>query len=184
MSDDASDKPVAEIMQSTKYTGETTPIVSALQQRGLFLEAEVGRLHELVYVPGAFRCAKCNFRLIATTLNVAVGAAYANNAPQDCPNGCGPLWRISERDAGNEISDQVFSFHRALIDHSHIEYSAARGDTKLTIWLPGHVESKYQIVRALLAIPTVEQTEDVRKPAGQVIPIAGPRTVESKEPDR
>lgn len=70
-------------------------------------EAEVARLEKLVYVPGAWRCAKCKCGLISNTLYVATGAMAANNKPQECPNGCGPMWRLTERDAGNEVCDRL-----------------------------------------------------------------------------
>lgn len=31
----------------------------------------------------------------------------ANNSPQECPNGCGPMWRLTERQAGNEAIDRM-----------------------------------------------------------------------------
>jgi hypothetical protein len=71
------------------------------------LRAEVARLEALVYVPGVWRCAKCKMYLISTTLNVANGTAKANTEPQKCPNGCGPLWRKTEREAGNELCDRL-----------------------------------------------------------------------------
>lgn len=49
-------------------------------------------------VPGVLQCAKCQFRLIKTTLNVADGNAYANNEPDVCPNCNVPMWRVSWRD--------------------------------------------------------------------------------------
>jgi hypothetical protein len=49
----------------------------------------------LVYVPGAWRCAKCGLRLIATVLHPE--GMSANEAPQQCVNGCGPMWRVTER---------------------------------------------------------------------------------------
>lgn len=71
------------------------------------LEREIARLETLVYVPGVRRCAKCSFRLVSTNLHVPSGGMSANNDPQDCPNGCGPLWRLTERDAGNELIDRM-----------------------------------------------------------------------------
>lgn len=61
-------------------------------------EQEREKLQALVYVPGVWRCAKCELRLVHTNLHVKSGTFSANNEPQPCPNGCGPLWRISERD--------------------------------------------------------------------------------------
>jgi hypothetical protein len=67
------------------------------------LKAEVTRLEKLVYVPGVWKCAKCGYGLVSTNLHPDSGRFSANNSPQQCPNGCGPMWRKTERDAGNEL---------------------------------------------------------------------------------
>lgn len=59
---------------------------------------EVGK----VYCPGVLRCAKCDFRLIKTTLNLADGEAYANNEPDRCPNCDVPMWRVTWKDEAKE----------------------------------------------------------------------------------
>jgi len=71
--------------------------------------AEVERLEVLVYVPGVWRCAKCNLTLISHAICYATGRLGANTSPQKCPNGCGPLWRRTERDAGNDLCDRLDS---------------------------------------------------------------------------
>lgn len=73
-------------------------------ERGLREAAE-----KLVYVPGQWRCAKCNYvgmHMIfsATTGDVGVKAAAKT---EKCPNGCGPLWPVTERQAGNELCDRM-----------------------------------------------------------------------------
>lgn len=48
------------------------------------------------YVPGVMHCAKCNFRLVRTKLNVSQGTTSAgDNETEPCPNGCGPLWPVT-----------------------------------------------------------------------------------------
>lgn len=63
-------------------------------------------------IPGKMRCAKCDFSLIRTTLNVTSGTAYAGGSETEpCPNGCGPLWPITwEQEArdGYKIMDSLF----------------------------------------------------------------------------
>jgi len=61
----------------------------------------------LAYVPGLRKCAKCGCSLLSTNLHVNHGAVSANNEPQDCPNGCGPMWPVTERQAGNEMIDRM-----------------------------------------------------------------------------
>lgn len=79
---------------------ELLSTIAALQQ-------EVGRLESLVYVPGVLMCAKCSFSLISANLHVNTGQVSANNSPGHCPNGCGPMWRVTERDAGNGLIDRM-----------------------------------------------------------------------------
>jgi hypothetical protein len=40
-------------------------------------------------------------------MNAATGQVRADKKPQDCPNGCGPMWRRTERDAGNDLMDRL-----------------------------------------------------------------------------
>ena len=70
------------------------------------LEARVKELEKLVYVPGVRKCAKCDFVLVSNTLHAQTGQISANDKADDCPNGCGPLWRVTERDAGNDMVDR------------------------------------------------------------------------------
>jgi uncharacterized protein with PIN domain len=65
--------------------------------------AEIERLEKLVYVPGQWRCAKCNFRLTQSNLYVASGTVGPRDEPGDkCPNCDGPLWRVSAMDDRND----------------------------------------------------------------------------------
>lgn len=71
------------------------------------LQAEVSCLEGLVYVPGLWRCAKCNFQLVQSNLNANTGAVTARDTPGDkCPNCNSPLWRVTERQAGNDMVDR------------------------------------------------------------------------------
>lgn len=71
------------------------------------LRAEVERLESLVYVPGLWKCAKCGCAVVSSTLSATTGQVKADDKPQDCPNGCGPMWRRTEREAGNELADRL-----------------------------------------------------------------------------
>lgn len=71
------------------------------------LREDVSKLEGLVYVPGVLKCAKCSCVLITTTLYAETGQFSADSSPKDCPNGCGPMWRRTERDAGNELCDRM-----------------------------------------------------------------------------
>jgi uncharacterized protein with PIN domain len=67
------------------------------------LISEVSKLEKRVYVPGQWRCAKCNFRLMQSNLYVASGTVGPRDEPGDkCPNCNGPLWRVSAMEDLNE----------------------------------------------------------------------------------
>ena len=69
--------------------------------------ARIAELEALVYVPGLWRCPKCKFGLLQSNLNAATGAVTARDTPGDkCPNCAGPLWRVTERQAGNDMVDR------------------------------------------------------------------------------
>ena len=47
-------------------------------------------------VPGIVRCAKCQFQLVRSNLNMYDGTVTAGDSKTEpCPNGCGPLWPLT-----------------------------------------------------------------------------------------
>lgn len=88
-------------------------------------KAEIGRLRELVYVPGQWRCAKCNLTITRTVMSAATGQMHADHEPASCPNGCGPLWQITERDerrdAQRSFIDQFDELHQAKARIAELE---------------------------------------------------------------
>lgn len=73
--------------------------VQALHDRIAALTSENTRLEGLVYTPGLWRCAKCNFVLVQRNLNANSGTITARDQPGDkCPNCDVNLWRITERE--------------------------------------------------------------------------------------
>lgn len=57
-----------------------------------------------VHVPGVWRCAKCNFRLIQSTLNARDGTVTARDAVGDkCPNCDVPMWRVTWREEAEDL---------------------------------------------------------------------------------
>jgi len=71
------------------------------------LMKERDEAQRLAYVPGLRRCAKCSLNLISSTFSASDGGITADNSPQDCLNGCGPMWPVTERQAGNDLSDRL-----------------------------------------------------------------------------
>ena len=68
---------------------------------------EVERLEKLVYVPGLLKCAKCGCSVISTNLHYPSGGFSADNRPKECPNGCGPMWRVTERDCRKRMGTRA-----------------------------------------------------------------------------
>lgn len=68
-----------------------------------------------VHVPGAYRCAKCGFRLQQMNLNAQDGTVTSRDQAGDvCPNDGAPLWRVTWKDDAAEAFDQI----QALIDEN------------------------------------------------------------------
>lgn len=81
-------------------------------------------LEAKLLAPGVLRCAKCDFRLIKTTLTPA--GAFANNTPDTCPNCNVPMWRISWEDEAKEAFRVAESqMNRAL--EAEAQLAEARG---------------------------------------------------------
>lgn len=60
-------------------------------------------LEKKVFVPGQWRCPKCDFRLTQSNLYAATGTVGPRDDPGDkCPNCNGSLWRVSAMDDRNE----------------------------------------------------------------------------------
>ena len=81
--------------------------INRLHSRLAAARARVAALEEQVYVPGLWRCAKCKFTLMQATLRASDGAVGSRDATGDkCPNCNTGLWRVTERDAGNDLVDR------------------------------------------------------------------------------
>lgn len=79
-------------------------LATVQHERTLRTEAE-----RLIYVPGQWRCAKCKYVGVHAVFCAETGAVgiRANAKTEICPNGCGPLWPVTERQAGNELCDRL-----------------------------------------------------------------------------
>lgn len=69
--------------------------------------ALASRLSEVEEVPGLFDCKRCGFRLVSQTLYMQSGAVGANRKPQECSNGCGPMWRVSWADHAKDLGSRL-----------------------------------------------------------------------------
>lgn len=81
--------------------------VIRLQEQVQQLEREKGELEKLVYVPGLWKCAKCDCVTVSTNLHVNSGTFSANKEPQRCPNDCGPMWRVTHKDNADELLEAI-----------------------------------------------------------------------------
>lgn len=70
-------------------------------------QGRIGELEKLVYVPGVFKCQRCECVTVSTSLHVNIGTMSANNDPQQCPNNCGPMWRVTERSQREEAQEEL-----------------------------------------------------------------------------
>lgn len=94
----------------------------------------LGKLERLVYVPGQWRCPKCEFRLTQSNLYAATGTVGPRDEPGDkCPNCDGPLWRVSAMDdrheafkCANQMFDQVQALKEALAPLARLELPKER----------------------------------------------------------
>ena len=96
------------------------------------LNARIAELEALVYVPGLWRCAKCKFQLVQAVLSASTGAVHSHDKPgEKCPNCAGPLWRVTERQAGNDMADRCeqavlrnLGLEAALLEYHrwHLDY--------------------------------------------------------------
>lgn len=92
---------------------DIAPRVHHLVQEAAALEIERLRetiltLERQVYVPGCWKCDKCKLVIVSHTLHAASGHVRTNNKiPEGCMNGCGPMRRKTEREAGNELVDRL-----------------------------------------------------------------------------
>lgn len=66
------------------------------------------------YVPGLFECPKCKFVLTSNTLYMKSGTIGANNKPQECSNGCGPMWRVSWKQHAETLRRRL----EAVLEHA------------------------------------------------------------------
>lgn len=87
-------------------------LAEAVKTQAATIQAKAEKIKELerlVYVPGQWRCAKCKYVGIHAVICATSGAigVKANTKTEQCPNGCGPLWRVTERQVGKELCDRL-----------------------------------------------------------------------------
>lgn len=120
-------KPVCDVIA---YDGSARPSGSNADEWQLFLVEHITALPFLavqiaeaiealekqVYVPGMRRCQKCKFTLMSNFMCASTGRLAPNDKSDICPNGCGTLWRVSEREVGNDMVDRAEEFLKRAVD--------------------------------------------------------------------
>ncbi|MFG1260090.1 hypothetical protein V5F79_22440 [Xanthobacter flavus] len=114
---------IAQITLRAEAADEIERLNAALASR----DKEIKRMEKLVYVPGLWKCPKCKFSLVQANLNARDGSVTARDQPGDrCPNCASPLWRVSERDAGNEMVDRAEEYLSRATAAEALAATAAR----------------------------------------------------------
>lgn len=87
------------------------------------LRKRIVELEALVYVPGAWRCPKCQFTLFQRTLHAKdLSVSVRDEAGEKCPNCETPLWRVTER---QERIEAIESNNRLGLENAALRDSAA-----------------------------------------------------------
>lgn len=72
------------------------------------LKTRLADAEALVYVPGQWRCAKCNFTHQQMVLSASTGTIAAQDKPgEQCPNCRSPLWRTTWKQEASEMLDRA-----------------------------------------------------------------------------
>lgn len=90
--------------EGMEYTAEFYDLAAA----ALRADPQGGEPRDQV-MPGVFECAKCGLVLVASTLHVQTGGVSADAEPQQCANGCGPMWPLTYRKAYQQLLDRESS---------------------------------------------------------------------------
>lgn len=92
-------------------TGRNNP-----EQLASDTQADKGNFDSRIHIPGVWRCAKCQFRLIQSNLNSRDGSVTARDeAGEPCPNCAVPLWRVTWREEAEDLMHtQDETWDRAL----------------------------------------------------------------------
>ena len=124
---------VLETDYAADGAGFDAKLLAALLTRAESAEAErdearrdATRLSAAVYVPGRWQCKKCGFGLMQMMLRASDGAIGVRDDPGEyCPNDGSPLWRVTEREAGNELVDRAQEYLKRAVD-AESDLAAAR----------------------------------------------------------
>lgn len=115
------------------------------------LRAAMDKADQERYIPGQWRCAKCEFELTQINLNVRDGTATArDDAGDKCPNCNSPLRRVTWKDRASQMLDatekQVLRAIDAERDRDRYKEFHANGQKTIEALLAARVESGRGVV--------------------------------------
>lgn len=114
----------AELDRSRKFWSDDADKRAVENRR---LSAELADAKSKLYVPGRWRCPKCNFGLSQFKLRAFDGAIGVSDTPgEKCPNCDTPLWRVTEREAGDELADRCREYLQRATE-AEAQLAAERG---------------------------------------------------------
>lgn len=72
------------------------------------LRQRISELERIVYIPGVWRCPKCNFVLNQMVMSASTGTVSANDEPgTKCPNDGSPMWRVTWKDDAEDMASRL-----------------------------------------------------------------------------
>lgn len=81
----------------------------------IWRRAQVDSLRSQAYVPGLLKCAKCSLVVAHVAMDATSGLTGPDCAAQQCLNGCGPMWRVGEREVRQETQVREDRYFEALL---------------------------------------------------------------------
>lgn len=84
---------------------------TAFESMSYLAASHAERAHKLLaesFIPGQMHCAKCKFQLTKRVICMGSGTIGAgDNKTEPCPNGCGPLWPVTWKQADQENQEII-----------------------------------------------------------------------------
>lgn len=74
------------------------------------------KLARASWAPGQFECKKCGCYLVANVISMQSGNIGANPEPQQCGNGCGPMWRVTWQEYSKKIGKSQDAMVERLLE--------------------------------------------------------------------
>lgn len=103
--------PITRLTEATRQDGKDLPAEACVS----VLVGDIQNLlkdSEHIFVPGIWRCAKCQFTLAQSSLNASDGTVTARENPgEHCPNDASPMWRVTWKQwaiEGYALAEQYF----------------------------------------------------------------------------